>query len=203
VSDTAGKRVELTAYIRFQLGQLSAKNAEHKFEYLAYDLARLRVASNLLPATGPVQSGGDQGRDFESYRTFLAESSISNSSFAGCVSEGVVVGACTLDKKIVTKIKSDLRTIFAQGERPVHVAYFCEVDLVVSKRHILKQYCQNSYGATLDIFDGQTIADMLPDRDTSWIADKYLEIPSELWPATSLDEHYSTSRNRWESPKLR
>jgi len=62
-----GGRNDLRAYIRYQLSQLSAQNAEHVFERLAFDLARMRIASNLLPATGPVQSGGDQGRDFESY----------------------------------------------------------------------------------------------------------------------------------------
>jgi len=197
VSKTPGRRTELRPYIRFQLRQLSAQNAEHDFEHLAFDLARVRVASNLLPATGPVQAGGDQGRDFESYRTYLARSSLANASFAGLASDGIVAGACTLDKRVVRKIKSDLRTIFESGERPTHVVYFCESDLPVSKRHILKKHCQDTYGATLDIFDGQAIADMLADRDTSWIADKYLEIPSEMWPATSLDEHYTSARDRW------
>ena len=67
-------RAELRSYIRFQLEQLSVKNAAHEFERLAFELARLRVASNLLPATGPVQAGGDQGRDFESYRFDLDRS---------------------------------------------------------------------------------------------------------------------------------
>jgi hypothetical protein len=188
---------ELRAYIRFQLGQLSARNAAHEFEHLAFDLARVRVASNLLPATGPVQAGGDQGRDFESYRTYLAGSTLANFSFSGLASEGIIVGACTLDKKIVPKIKSDLHTIFASGERPTHVFVFCESDLAVYKRHILKEYCKKNYGASLDIFDGQAIADMLADRDTSWIADKYLQVPSELWPATSLDQQYTDACDRW------
>lgn len=197
MSKAPSKRTELRPYIRFQLTQLSARNAEHDFERLAFDLARARVASNLLPATGPVQSGGDQGRDFESYRTYLAKSALAASSFAALATEGIIAGACTLDKQIVRKIKSDLRTIFASGERPTHVTYFCETDLPVARRHILQKYCQDTYGATLAIFDGQAIADMLADRDTSWIADKYLDIPSELWPATSLDERYVSSRDHW------
>ena len=51
------------------------------FERLAFELARLRVASNLLPATGPVQAGGDQGRDFESYRFYLDRSSLKGRAF--------------------------------------------------------------------------------------------------------------------------
>ena len=197
MSKAPAKRTELRPYIRFQLAQLSAQNAEHHFEHLAFDLARVRVASNLLPATGPVQSGGDQGRDFESYRTYLAESPLAKSSFAAQATRGIIAGACTLDKRTESKIKSDLQTIFASGERPTHVVYFCEPDLPVAKRHILKKYCQDTYGSSLDIFDGQAIADMLADRDTGWIADKYLEIPSELWPVTSLDEHYTSLRERW------
>ena len=42
---------------------------------------------------------------------------------------------------------------------------------------------------------------MLADRDTGWIADKYLEIPSELWPPSSLDEHYTSARDRWLARK--
>ena len=201
MSKTPGKRSELRPYIRFQLTQLSAQNAEHDFEHLAFDLARARVASNLLPATGPVQSGGDQGRDFESYRTYLGTSSLANSSFAGLASDEIIAGACTLDKQTVRKIKSDLRTIFASGERPTHIIYFCEPDLPVSRRHVLKNYCHDTYRVALDIFDGQAIADMLADRDTGWIADKYLEIPSELWPPSSLDEHYTSARDRWLARK--
>jgi hypothetical protein len=94
-------RNDLKAYIRYQLSQLSARNGEHVFEDIAFNLARKRVASNLLPATGPVQSGGDQGRDFESYHSYLANSSLGNSSFAGLISNQIIVGAVTLNNKIV------------------------------------------------------------------------------------------------------
>ena len=192
-----GGRNDLRAYIRYQLSQLSARNAEHIFERLAFDLARVRIASNLLPATGPVQSGGDQGRDFESYHTYLANSSLANSSFAGLASQAIVVGAVTLNKQIVPKIKSDLRTIFSSGEKPGRVVYFCEPDVPVYKRHKLQEHCRATYGASLDIFDGKAITDMLADHDTSWIADEYLNVPSELWPATTLDKDYTTARDRW------
>lgn len=60
---------EVKAQIRFALEQLSAKNAHHEFEHLCLDLARLRICSNVLPATCPVAAGGDQGHDFETFRT--------------------------------------------------------------------------------------------------------------------------------------
>ena len=197
-------RGSLRSYIRYQLSQLSSRNGQHEFEQLAYDLARIRVASNLLPATGPVQAGGDQGRDFESYRTFLASSPLSAATFIGNASRGLIAGACTLDKRILRKIKSDLSTIFAHGERPTHVAYFCEPDIPIAKRHVLQSFCTVTYGATLDIFDGNTIADMLADTDARGVAFEHLEIPSELWPAPgTLDPEYSVSRTRWLSRKQR
>src|SRR2546421_10076214 len=60
------------AEIRFALNQLAARNGQHEFETLSRMLARATVTRNLLPATGPVAAGGDQGRDFETYRTEIA-----------------------------------------------------------------------------------------------------------------------------------
>ena len=90
-----------------------------------------------------------------------------------------------------------MRTIFASGEKPGRVVYFCEPDIPVYKRHKLQKDCHTSYSATLDILDGQAIADMLADHDTSWIADEYLNIPSELWPTITVDEKYTIARERW------
>jgi hypothetical protein len=190
-------RIQLKGYVRFQLSQLSARNAHHEFENLAFEVARVRVVPNLLPATGPVQAGGDQGRDFESYRTYLASSSLGTSAFVTTASESVIVGACSLQKNIAKKIKSDLKTIFASGSRPRHVAYFCEADIPVAKRHELQELCQESYGATLDIFDGQALADILAERDTFWIAEQFLSVPADEWPAESTDEQYRALRERW------
>jgi len=54
-----------------QLSQLAAQNRHHEFEHLARALAGGTVTLNIVPATGPVTAGGDQGRDFETYRTEL------------------------------------------------------------------------------------------------------------------------------------
>ena len=190
-------RVDLRSYIRFQLEQLSVKNAAYEFERLAFELARLRIASNLLPATGPVQGGGDQGRDFESYHSYLKSSPLKNTSFAAPIQDGIIVGACSLEKSIASKIKRDLKTIFGSGERPTHVAYFCARDVSVAPRHKLKEHCTEQYQATLDIFDGQALADMLADPDAAWIAEQYLEIPADTWPVSSLDDKYIEARDRW------
>jgi hypothetical protein len=147
-----------------------------------------------------VQAGGDQGRDFESYRTYLSNSHLRNSSYAALTDNRLIVGACTLNKQVEQKIKSDLATIFGTGEKPDHVAYFCEPDLPVAKRHALQAHCQQNYNATLDIFDGQAITDLLSDRETFWVAEQFLEIPADAWPSpSSLDDHYNVSRERWLS----
>ncbi|MEU3625990.1 hypothetical protein BS329_30535 [Amycolatopsis coloradensis] len=64
---------ETRAEIRFALSQLSAQNRHHEFEHLARALARMTISVNIIPATGPVAAGGDQGRDFETYRSELPE----------------------------------------------------------------------------------------------------------------------------------
>jgi hypothetical protein len=191
-------RVELRNYIRFQLTQLGATNGAHAFEQLCFELARLRHVRNLLPATGPVQSGGDQGRDFESYRTFLARSSIATSSFAARASQDLVVGACTLERNnLPAKIKRDLKTMFGAGEKPAQVIYFCQVDLPVAQRHKLQTHCRDTYNAALEIYDGQAIADQLADPDTFWIAGQYLAIPADFYPEEAPDEDYAKLKSRW------
>ncbi|MGO9356272.1 MAG: hypothetical protein ACLP1D_01195 [Xanthobacteraceae bacterium] len=95
------------------------------------------------------------------------------------------------------KIKSDLETIFRSGARPHHVAYFCEADIPVAKRHELQKLCEETYGSTLDIFDGQALAEILAERDTFWIAEQFLSVPADEWPAESTDEQYQELRERW------
>jgi hypothetical protein len=194
---TARNRVELKFYIRFQLSQLSARNAEHEFENLAFEVARLRVVPNLLPATGPVQAGGDQGRDFETYRTYLAQSQLGTSVFATLATNEIVVGACSLDKRMVSKVKRDLRLIFGSGTRPNRVVYFCEQDVPIAKRHALQDYCRAEYNAELEIFDGQAVADLLADRDTFWIAEQFLSVPAEALPQEPVDSSYAGIRKKW------
>ena len=48
-----------------------ARKMFEECEHLARALAGGTVTLNIVPATGPVTAGGDQGRDFETYRTEL------------------------------------------------------------------------------------------------------------------------------------
>lgn len=191
-------RVEVQSYVRFQLSQLGAKNGAHLFERVCFELARLRHVRNILPATGPVQAGGDQGRDFESYRTHLVGAGLGSSTFIAMATDEVVVGAVTLERgDTAGKIRADLKTIFASGDRPDRVIYFCEQDIPVASRHKLQAHCQGAYQAKLDIHDGQAISDQLSDPDTFWIASQFLDIPADLYPKDDVDADYATRRQRW------
>lgn len=191
-------RVEVRDYVRYQLSQLGARNGAHVFEQLCFELARQRHVRNLLPATGPVQAGGDQGRDFESYRTSLCDVGLGSSSFVSLVSNELVVGACTLQRgDTAGKIRKDLKSIFGIGERPGRIIYFCEQGIPVASRHRLQAHCRGVYSAELEILDGEAIADQLADPDTFWIASQFLNIPAETWPQDETDEAYVELRQRW------
>lgn len=175
---------QVAAQIRFQLEQLSTLNAHHDFEHLCRHLARERICSNILPATGPVSAFGDQGRDFESFRTYLHDSSISNSTFIGLAVDKPVAFACTLTQKkdLITKIKSDIATIMDPKLITPDIHYFCTSDLTVGQRHDLQTITKAKYDIHLEIYDGQAVSELLCDRDVFWIANRYLNIPSEIYP---------------------
>jgi len=107
---------ELARIIRFALSELSGENGHHAFEHLCRELAQARLVSNILPATGPVAGGGDQGRDFETFRTYLAGSLRFSEGFLGLASANTVVFACTLQREdLKAKVKDDVTSICTQG----------------------------------------------------------------------------------------
>jgi hypothetical protein len=188
---------ERKQYIRFSLEKLGAANGHHEFERLAFQLARLRIASNLQEATGPVSAGGDQGRDFESYRTYLA-GSLGDGVFVGKASAEVIVGACTLNKDTLSKINSDLKTIFSSDlTRPNRVIYFCEPNVPVGKRYQAQTACRKKYSADLDIYDGNWIAGELIAEDTFYLAQRFLSVSAEFSPAQPFDDRYDAQRRKW------
>jgi len=174
---------ELRTVIRFGLDQLGARNAHHEFEHLCRHLARARICSNILPSTGPVSAGGDQGRDFETFRTFLAATAPGSSIFAGLASQERIAFACTTQaQKLESKIRDDVATIVSSGLRPSHVHMFLTRDLPTAKRHVLQEWARDQHSVELDIHDGNAIAELLSDPDIFWIASKYLEIPAAQFP---------------------
>lgn len=200
-------RDQLASQIRFQLDQLSAQNRHHEFEHLSRHLARLRICSNILPATGPVSAGGDQGRDFESFLTYLSKSPIAGSSFVGLTSQEAVAFACTLTQKakLKTKIKSDI-TVIVGGAVPVaSIHYFCSSDLPVAERHELQKWTREEHGIHLEVYDGQAIAELLVDSDVFWIATRFLSIPSEMYPSFPVSKEetwYVKLRSKWKTSEV-
>lgn len=176
--------IQIIGQLRFQLEQLSARNAHHEFEHFCRHLARARICSNILPATGPVSAGGDQGRDFETFRTYLKERLAGSSGFVGLVSNNPIVFACSITKPkfIDTKIKSDIESIATAGTKVSDIHFFCTADVPVSNRHAIQKWAKDQHEIYLEIHDGQSIAELLSERDVFWIAAEFLNIPAEIYP---------------------
>jgi hypothetical protein len=174
------------------LGELSARNGHHEFENLCRHLARARIYRNILPATGPVSAGGDQGQDFETY-----SAGIDVGLFNRTLSDGKTVFLCSLEKRIESKIRTDVKSAM-QGGKVDEVFYFCERNLPVGKRHALQNWATKTHDVHLEIFDGIAIAELLTDRDVFWIAQEFLHIPAEIVPAAAdQDEWYGRLLERW------
>lgn len=194
-------KAQISTQIRFAMEQLSERNAHHEWEHLCRHLVRERICSNILPATGPVQSGGDQGRDFETFHTSLAPSPLRQGSFVGLISDKPLVFACTLEKAVESKMRCDVTTIMSSGT-PVEGIYVLTTRGVpVPKRHKLQEWARAAFAVSLEILDGAAIAEMLSDHDTYWIAEQYLQLPAELRPAapSAADgkDWYGRTLDKW------
>ncbi|WP_156360717.1 hypothetical protein [Dethiosulfatarculus sandiegensis] len=164
------------------------------------EFARQRICRNILPGTGPVGAGGDQGRDFETYKTYLDDLFVIDDTklFEGVSKDGNVFFACSLQEKIAPKIKFDIKSIFSHTQEKRPVIYFCVEDVSIAKRNELIKWCRCEYGIDLQILDGRALSENLSDPDIFWIAEQYLHIPSEMYPTpTNDDEYYEKYRERW------
>lgn len=188
--------------IRFALEQLKVKNKFHGFEDVCREFARQKICRNILPATGPVSSGGDHGRDFETYPTYLGAGFALEDSqvFEGVSDHGHLFFACSTQEKIAGKIKTDIQSIFSYTDERRPVVFFCTEDLPVGKRHELETWCKTEYDVSLSIHDGQALAENLSDPDAFWIAVEYLNLPATIYPVRfDDDETYSQYRSLWLS----
>lgn len=187
---------ELIQQIRFGIYQLSAKNGQMDFEHICRHLTKLRICSNVIPATGPVQAGGDQGRDFETFHTYLHKNPIADTTFIGLASQKPVAFACSLEKNPTVKngkIQSDVETIIASGTTVDRVYFFSSEDVPVAKRHKIQKWAIEKKKLELEILDGNAVAEMLADPDTFWIANKFLSISSDHYPRSLESEGWYTN----------
>lgn len=190
---------KLTGIIRYYLAELGANNAHHEFEHMARHLARARIASNIVPATGPVSAGGDGGRDFETFDTEIPGVIAATPRFSDKTSGNRrIVFACSLESRIEAKVREDTQRIMDEigADR---VVFFCETNLPVAKRQKLQKWAKAQWGLQLDVFDGIAIAEWLTERDIFWIGQEYLHLPAEIMPDVSVDDGdwYSASVRRW------
>lgn len=196
---------QLRRLIKFSLQDLGGQNGHHEFEHMCRAISTRRIASNIVPATGPVSAGGDQGRDFETFRTYLATGLNGTSGFLALASSDVLTFACTLQKdSLSTKIKEDAESICTQGTHVDAIYYFATGSLPVAARHRLKDEAERDYQVKLEILDGEAVAGFLADPDLYWIANEYLHLPLEMAPAlppeqAALPDWYLSSRTRWRS----
>ncbi|MGW5768781.1 hypothetical protein ACWEVY_06495 [Streptomyces longwoodensis] len=193
---------QLQQFIRFGLDTLGERNAHHDFETLSLAVARRRIASNLLPATGPVSAGGDQGRDAESYFTRLRSEAPEASAFARLASSETIVLACTIQRRnIAQKIRSDIASICSTGTPVQRIAYFTVAPVPVSTRHTIQDQARTDFHVAVDIFDSLWLAQELAEPDLFPLAETYLQVPSEFAPPPDgTDPHpewYLQTRTRW------
>ena len=127
-------------------------------------------------------AGGDQGRDLETFKSYLEKSDISDSAFLGLVSEGVLVFAFSTEKNPTkSKIRSDIEKIMASGETPERIYFFSTDDIPVGRRHSFQQDIWQDHAVRLEIFDKHWLAEHLSAPDLYWAAEKYLNTPSGLY----------------------
>jgi len=189
-------------HIKFSLDNLRVKNAFHDFETICRYFSRKRLGLNILPATGPVSAGGDQGRDFETYTIIPEVQHIVGKDKPIVTKEAAF--ACTIRSDgLSTKIKSDVKTIIEQG-RPIEIIYFFSVkDIDISKRHKLQKWAFDKYNIKLEIFDGEALSEELASNDLFWIAEEYLGIPADIFPEVD-DIDYLKTKEKWKErePKI-
>lgn len=183
-----GAGSETEKYIHFRLTHLGDLNEHHTFEEICFQIALRRISSNVMRASGPVSAGGDQGRDAESYYTALPRELPGAGGFIGRATTEPLVIACTIKKdRLKAKIKGDLDSICGSGEPVERVAFFSAHTVPAAHRHELQEHARTTHAVSLEIFDGVQISHMLAEGDLFWVAQRYLDLPSNLAPVV-VDE---------------
>ena len=174
--------------ISFALSELTIENAHHEFEHLCRHLTRARICSNIVPATGPVSGGGDQGIDFE---TYPVSTSLAGTAFFALATSERWIFACSLENNTKKKVKEDLKAASTQVPKPEKVYFFTHKPIKISDKNKLRDFARTTYEIGLEMMDGKAISELLASPETVWIAERYLSLPS----AFILER--PTSAERW------
>lgn len=199
-----GNNLRLIQFVCFALNSLGDTNGHHDFEKIAYAFARHRLATNLLPPTGPVSAGGDQGRDGETFWSGLPGVSSTSVGRASVSPVPMVLACTTQTANVPTKIRQDLAKIAGSGSPVERVAYFTVTPIPLAKRHELIAEAATNFSLLLEIFDAQAIAENLADPDLFWVAEHFLHIPGDMRPEvvqeSDLPNWYIRDRAMRQSP---
>ena len=158
--------VDRRSVVLIGLYHIPALNKHHEFEHLCRGVARVHFGETLIPATGPVGAGGDQGRDFQSFP----------------IRVGNTAYACTAQQdKLTSKIIDDVRQILSTGDRPGRIVVFLAKDLAVGRQNRVREFLRREVGVAPEIYDGLAIAEMIAaDDDLMKLAVRHLDLPSAL-----------------------
>lgn len=169
---------EFSELIDYYLSQLASRNEHHRFERLCTEIARRRIATNFLVATGPVSAGGDGGRDAESFESTLPHEVATWFSLRATTASVAV--ACSLEKEYAKKIRNDAAKITASSDRKFdRIVFFSNQSIPSGKRIALGNELSLD-GCALAIWDRAAISNALSEPDLHWVAHHYLNIPAEL-----------------------
>ena len=191
------------AQVRFALSQLPVHNAHHKFEHICRHLTKQFICSNVLPATGPVAARGDQGRDIETFHSYLREELGPHGAFLGLVSEGAIAFICTTQaNNLLGKLRRDIEKVCSSGHPVNEIRAFTLESVPVATRHKLETETQDSYGIRLEFHDAESISDLLARPEGFWIAEQFLSIPAEIRPepanvGADISAEYVERRQNW------
>ena len=191
------------AQVRFALSQLPVHNAHHEFERICRHVTEQFICSNVLPATGPVSAGGDQGRDFETFRSYLREELGPHGAFLGLVSEGTIAFICTTQTDdLQGKLRRDIEKVCSSGHPVDEICVFTLKSVPVAARHRLETETQESHGVRLELHDAESISARLARPEGFWIAEQFLSIPAEIRPepasiGTDFSADYVERRRNW------
>ncbi len=182
--------------IRFAFETLGERNAQYEFEHLCRHFARARICFHILPATGPVSGGGDRGRDFETFRTFIH--GLGEQHFCAAIEDKKIVFSCSLEKKVVAKVKSDVTKIVGGGVEPDLIYFFSSRPVSVSNRHKLQEWARARHAVKLEILDCVALSEQLADPEVFWIAARYLQVSPEIYPRPSdAGSEYDRITAKW------
>ncbi len=202
-------KVDIKKIIRFSISNLGAENGASTFEHICRHFANARICKNILPSTGPVQAGGDQGRDFETFFTYIKETTENETNSATLTNETIVF-ACSLEKnpgKKNGKIISDVKSIIHQGKKPNRIYFFSGEDIPTAKRHSIIKQVDEQYSIPLEIIDANALSEQLACDELLWIANKYLDLPNTIIPKeqlsnTSEESNYTKLKKNYPFTKF-